>query len=78
MSKLWLEKPNTHNGFCLVALLVPPTNKEGHLHVNESSVRVLLQLVNNSVQNVLHSSRLNGVVGCIQSAYTECLREGTT
>ena len=46
------------------SLLSPPSHKEGNLDVDEGPVWVLLQLVYDRVQNVLHRSMLDGVVSC--------------
>ena len=55
---------HTHQVFSLIILLFPPSCKESHLNVDECSALVNHQLLDDSVQDVLHSCMLNAVVSC--------------
>ena len=52
----------THTFPLGLALFSPPSCKEGYFHIDECPARILLQLFNNCIQDILHSSRVNGAV----------------
>lgn len=53
---------DTYNVLHIICLLVPPPHKESHLNIDEGPVRILLQLINDSIQNVLDGSMLYAIV----------------
>jgi len=54
----------THQGFGLVVLLLPPSSKESHFDINKSSFAILGKFPDHSIQYILDTSILYGVVGC--------------
>ena len=52
-----------YNIFSFLILLVPPSCEEGYLNVDERAALINLQLLNDSVQNVLHCRMLDAAIG---------------